>query len=242
MATRRLRFAILVGLFILLPAGLAYGNGISPVAAFFPGFFVMSPFLGVPATLVAALLERSFVSLSGVKRHALVYSIRANLISWFAGAVLLVFAGPIIFSTVSPLVLLYPVAIVALTIYLEGSYLNSVARRHGSRIQWGSIIAGNLLSSFALLFIGFTSVGWGEADPLLASRVAPYVSIALVGLSVVVLIYGLWPRRDKMGEALDDQREGEAELGEPGSVSADAHEHAHASVGMAPDLTADLKR
>jgi len=246
MGARRLCFAILLGLFILVPAGLAFGNMISPVAGFFPGFFVMSPLLGVPATLVAAFLERPFVSLSGVKRHALVYSIRANLISWFAGAVLLVFAGPIIFYADSPLILLYFVAIVALTIYIEGSYLSSVARRYGGGIRWGWIIAGNLLSSFALVFIGYTSVAWGEADPLLASRVAPYVNIALAALSVVVLIFGLWPRRGKPWEAPrkagDTEHAEEPGQAEPSSVFPHVYEHAHASVSMAPDLTADLKK
>jgi hypothetical protein len=214
-----------------------------------PGALVMSPLLGIPATLLAAFLERPFVSRAGVRRHALAYSIRANLLSWLAGFVF-VFAGSLFFPLVDdfPLVFLfYPLAAIFLSICIEGAYLSFKVQGE-RKIRWGWIINGNVLSSMAILLVGAITEIWGHANPLLARRVDSHemeLTLALAALTLVILIYGLWPRAAEPWEAprtASDTEHDQAGGAEPGSDSAAAHEHAHASVGMAPDLTADLKK
>ena len=254
MATRRLRFAILVGLFILVPAGLAYANGGAPVAVgLFPGLFIVSPLLGIPATVLAAFLERTFVSLGGVQRRALAHSIVANLLSWVAGIVALFFAGRALYlDGTGRLYAFYSIFIVALTICIEGSYYTWALRWHSAivhrTIRWGWIVLGNVFSALVLTLTGVAVFVWEFADRQPASRLRPYeteLTEALAALSALALMYGLWPRgAEPWGaprKAGGDEHAEQGELGGPCAVSAEAREHAHASVGTAPDLTAELK-
>jgi hypothetical protein len=244
MVARKVRFAVLLGLFILLPAGLAYGDFIGPIGAFVPGGVVMSPLLGIPATLLAAFLERPFVSLAGVKRRALAYSIRANLLSWLVGILFMIVCIPF-FRVVDdpPLAIpLYALAAISLSICIEGAYLSFKVQDRDGRIRWRWIIAGNVLSAFALLLVGAITEIWGHANPLLARRVESYeveLTFALAALSLAILVYGLWPRArepwNAPAAAGEDGYAEEAGAAEPGPLSPDAHEHAHASVGMAPE-------
>ena len=114
--------------------------------------------------------------------------------SWLIGAVFVLWAFGIALEL---LLLLYFFAAIPLSIWIEGAYLRIVANTQGSRLRYRWIIAGNILS--ALLLVGIAEVAgeWGQGNPLLAWRLLRYAEtlhVILGVLSLVILIYGLWPR------------------------------------------------
>ncbi len=175
----------------------AWANSISPALGLWPGVFIASPLFGLPATLLAAFLERPFISHAGVHHYALRYSIRANLISWLVGAACFQFLYGI---TIELLLLIYHFAAIFLSIWIEASYLWQVTRKLGSRLRRGPIIAANIFSAIVLVLLGVLAADLAHRDPMLAWRLRPYteqletVSGVLCG---VIVAYGLWPRRCK---------------------------------------------
>ncbi len=196
MVGRRVTRAVLVAGLVLSFARPALANGMSPIAGIWPGFVLFSPLLGIPATLLAAFLERPFVTLGGLPRHALVESIRANLLSWAVGAAIV-----FVVSAVDPsmvLLAVYFFGSVPLSIGIEGVYLRSVAARQGGAVAWGWIIAGNLVSGAVLIFAGLIAEDIGTSNRLLAWRLREYqgpLTLVLGLLSLAIVVCALWPRR-----------------------------------------------
>jgi hypothetical protein len=195
MVVRRLARAVLVAVVVLLSARTALANGMSPIAGFWPGFFLLSPLFGIPATLLAAFIERPLLTAAGVRRYALVQSIRANLLSWLVGAVIVF----VLFTTDSYAAMdIYILCSVPLSIWIEGTYLRRAATRRGDTADWGMIIVANIASGAALFMIGTIALNMGENDPLVGWRLKPYeIPLSLAGgaLSLAIVVYGLWPRR-----------------------------------------------
>lgn len=195
MVARRCLLAVSAGACVLFSASAALANAISPVAGFWPGYFVLSPLLGIPATLLAAFVERPFLTLAGMRRRVLVHSIRANLWSWFVGAVLVL----VMFALESALMFgFHFLAAIPLSIWIEGRYLRAVAARDRGSANWIAIIFGNLVSSLALILISAIAEDVGMNNPVLAWRLRPYqesLTVALGALSLAIVTYGLWPRR-----------------------------------------------
>ncbi len=194
MVARRLIPMVFVAVVVLWSARPAMANGMSPIAGFWPGMFLLSPLLGIPATLLAAFLERPFVTAAGVRRYALALSIRANLLSWAVGAVIVF----VLFAMDSYGVLgIYFFASVPLSIWIEGSYLRRAAAQRGDTADWGMIVLANIVSGTALMVIGAFAISLGENDPLLGWRLRPYqVPLMVIGgaMSLAIIVYGLWPR------------------------------------------------
>ena len=67
----------------------AFANTIAPTAYFWPGVLPLTLGLALPATVLAAVLERPFVSRAGVTEHTLWYSLQANCVSPVLGFVML---------------------------------------------------------------------------------------------------------------------------------------------------------
>ncbi len=111
------------------------------------------------ATLLAAFIERPFAKAAGFERRALVYSIRANILSWMIG-VLLVYI--IAFRAYWFFFAMYSLAI-PFSIFIEGGYLALVKRRSQSRLVWKPILIGNILSGFILMAILVTGLETGDA-------------------------------------------------------------------------------
>lgn len=101
------------------------------------------------ATLLAALVERPFLTMAGFSRLAVVYSIRANILSWAAGVAIVLSVGiriPEVF-----LLMLY--SAVPFSIAIEGAYLYSIQKHNGARFDLAPVVAGNIISGVLLLVI-----------------------------------------------------------------------------------------
>src|SRR6478609_2445085 len=93
-----------------VPAAIPLANTISPSLVVVPGFGLMGLHVAFTLSILAAFLERPFVSQAGVRRHALCRALQANFITTLVGIACL----PIAFvSLAAPVLLLawWPVAI-----------------------------------------------------------------------------------------------------------------------------------
>jgi hypothetical protein len=124
-----------------------------------PGIAIAGPAMGLPLSVLAAFIERPFVTLSGVRPHALWYALQANLVSLLVGYVGLFGAAVIVDASKlwgpnDALFMVWPFVAVALSAIVERSYL--AARTRPGRVTWGWIVLGNVLSAamcVGLLFL-----------------------------------------------------------------------------------------
>jgi hypothetical protein len=134
-------------------------NTITADMGLIPGLALVGPAMGLPLSVLAAFIERPFVMRSGVRRHALWYSLQANLVSLLVGYVGL-FGAVVVVNAFnlsgadSALFTIWPLIAVAISAIVERSYL--AARTRPVRVTWGWNILGNVLSAgtcVGLLFL-----------------------------------------------------------------------------------------
>lgn len=171
MVARLVAAASLAAIVVLTTANPAAANSIAPSVLLAPGVLPLAVALAIPASLLAAVLERPFVSRAGVERHALAYSLQANLVSLLLGYLLLPFSYSMMFSEVG--MLWIPVALLV-SIVSEGWYLQRIAMSRPARIRWGMLTAGNLISNFVLLLLPIGAQSLHRARPYLVWDMLPY--------------------------------------------------------------------
>ena len=165
------RYTVLLGVAGLLAFAVpAFANSIAPTAYFLPGLLPLTLGLSLPASVLAAVLERPFVSRAGVREHAIWYSFQANLISLVIGYLTLPVAVYAIY-TIGPL---WPLIAVTSSVVSEGWYYQRRAMKGLGSINWGSVILGNVFSSFVLLLLPHAALAIKEANPQLVWVVDPY--------------------------------------------------------------------
>lgn len=157
----------LAPLAILAKPRLAFANSIAPTAYFWPGVLPLTLGLAVPASILAAVLERPFVTAAGVREGALWHSLRANAISLLVGYLSLPLGVPALYI-VGPL---WSIVAVTLSILSEGWYLQG---RSDRPFRWQPLIWGNLFSSFVLLLLPYAAIEIKHAKPELVWQLDPY--------------------------------------------------------------------
>ena len=166
-----------------------------------PGFWLLSLESGAATLVLSALLERPFVSLAGVRHHALAHSIVATGVTalpmFFAGWALLI-AG---FSMLSDVLLvLWMPASVAVSSAIKYAWLNrrrSIWR--GSLRAW-PIVVGAIVSAVVVALLPVLQVPFGFGRASHASSVAdvrPWAALLSFGgaVSAVVIAAG-YTRKD----------------------------------------------
>jgi hypothetical protein len=154
--------ALLAVLFLLAFAAPVLANVLAPTAYFWPGMIPMTVGLALPASVLAAFVERPFVSRAGIRQYAIWYSLQANFVSLAIGYItmpigiwVLYMAGP-----------LWSVIAIALSVVSEGWYYRWRAL-HGVPLRWGYLICGNLLSSVVLVVLPYIAIEINQARPML---------------------------------------------------------------------------
>jgi hypothetical protein len=128
---------------VLSLARVAYADSISPYVWFWPGIVSITLIYAFPASLLAAFIERPFVTWAGIPQRALVLSLRANFLSMVVGIVLIPIGSWAIYA-IGPLwcIVAFAISCIVETVYLR-RFNRSLA------IRW--IIAGNAVSSAVLM-------------------------------------------------------------------------------------------
>lgn len=141
---------ILSALVLMACSVPVFANSIAPTAYFLPGLLPLTFGLALPATVLAAFLERPFVNRAGVRQYALWVSLQANLVSLVIGYVTL----PVGIDAIYKLGPAWPVVAICMSIVSEGYYYqwHGVG---GAVVRWRWVIMGNVFSSFVLMLIPF---------------------------------------------------------------------------------------
>ena len=167
----------LAPLLLLAAATPALANVIAPSAGFMPGLLPLALWLALPASVLAAFLERGFVTRAGVRRDALWFALQANLLSLAVGYLLLPVALVFLYS--APL--LWCAAAVSISVLAEGEYYRLRALREPQQLRWKWVILGNLCSSLVLLALPLTANAIKRRNPTLVWELEPYHDTLLWG-------------------------------------------------------------
>lgn len=138
--------AILALALTVMVCGEACANSIAPYAYFFPGIIWVSLIFAFPASLLAAFVERPFLTRAGILQRPLVLSLRANFISTIVGLLLVPIGMPAMYFA-GPLWCLLAVVI---SCEVEVRYLQRFSRQ---RFRRSMVVVGNIVSSFVLMII-----------------------------------------------------------------------------------------
>lgn len=165
--TCRLWLAGLMGIGIVLGfAQIAFANSISPYIWFWPGIVAITLIYAFPASLLAAFIERPFLTWAGFKQQALVLSLRANFLSTVVGILFIPFGMPLLYG-IGPLwcVIAFAISCVVEILYLRRFNRNLLKRR---------IIIGNAISSVLLMALPPIAVTLRANYYYLASSMEPH--------------------------------------------------------------------
>jgi hypothetical protein len=139
---------------------VAYADSISPYVWFWPGIVSITLIYAFPASLLAAFVERPFITWAGFKQRALVLSLRANFLSTVVGILFIPLGEPLLYA-LGPL---WCVIAFVISCLVEVVYL----RRFNRNLLKGHIVVGNTVSSGLLMILPPIAVVVRTKCPLLA--------------------------------------------------------------------------
>src|SRR3954454_12933729 len=153
---------------------LILANTITADMGMIPGLAFVGPAMGLPLSVLAALVERPFYSLAGVRRHAIWYSLQANLVSLGVGFVATLIAAFVTDSMRQHYALfeVWPFVAVCVSILVERWYLQS--RTRPEVVKWGWSALGNMLSAALCVGLLFLVVYLRLTFPALRRALIPY--------------------------------------------------------------------
>ncbi|NOX54517.1 MAG: hypothetical protein GXP27_08775 [Planctomycetes bacterium] len=174
---------------VLVASRVAYANTLSPYVWFWPGVVsIVLPYT-FPASLLAALIERPFLTAGRISEHALLVSLRANLLITLVGLLLIPIGWPALY-TLGPL---WCGIAFAVSCGVELFYI----RRFVGPFSWGMMIAANIVSSVTLMVLPPIALALKQYDPTWAWSLAPYERPLAVWSSIVsvgiFLVSFAWP-------------------------------------------------
>ena len=180
-AMKPLRWWTVVGAagLVLVAGRVARANTISPYVWFWPGIVSIALPYALPASLLAALIERPFLTAGGISERALLVSLRANFLSTLVGLLLIPIGWPALYA-LGPL---WCVIALGISCGVELSYI----RRFVAPFSWGRMIAANVVSSVVLMILPPIALTLKQHEPTWAWSVAPYERSLMVWSSVVSL-------------------------------------------------------
>ena len=162
----------------------AWANSISPYAFFLPGLSWLSPVYAFPISLLAAFLERPFLSRAGIRHRPLVLSLRANLVSTLAGFLVL----PVGLCVIAWLGTVWCVAAVLISCAVEIWFLQRFSGQP-FRPRW--IVWGNVVSSLVVIALPPVAAALRESYPQLHYLMQPYrESLYWFALVTSLLVFG----------------------------------------------------
>jgi hypothetical protein len=162
-------------------------NAIAADAGLIPGLAIFGPALGLPLSVLAAFIERPFVTRAGVGRNAIWFSLQANFVSLLFGYFATMVVVPFIMSPGGAVIALaWPFAAVGISVVTEHRYLAMRLRPAG--VARAPIAWGNMLSAVTCIAV---MVGAGlsrDAAPQLSVSLRQYETAMNIGVGVASLL------------------------------------------------------
>ncbi len=181
---------------------VAHANGISPYVYFWPGIISITLVYAFPASLLAAFIERPFLTAAGIKRRPLVLSLRANFVSTIVGILLIPIGYPALY-TIGPL---WCLAAFGVSCLVEVFYLRRFSRQS---FTWGWAVVGNTVSGAVLMILPPTAIAIRQNNYQLASSLEPHegwMALSSLGVSVALFLASFVIPVAAKNEAADDTR------------------------------------
>jgi len=171
---------------------IVLANTITADMGMIPGLGFLGPAMGLPLSVLAAVVERPFYTLAGVRRNTIWYSLQANLVSLGVGFVGTLVAAPM----GDAMYTVWPFLAVAVSIVVERNYLQR--RVSPNVVIWEWTILGNMLSAALCVAILYFIVYLRNAYPAWDHRMRPYAPtiqvITFFGCAAAFAYSFLWPK------------------------------------------------
>ena len=146
MTARRWSTAFAAFVVILWICRVAEANSLSPYVHFWPGIISITLVYAFPASLLAAFIERPFLTTGGIKRRPLVLTLRANFVSTIIGILLIPIGYPALYA-IGPL---WCIAAFCIFCAVE---IFCLSRFSQQPFSWGWAVGGNAISSVVLMIL-----------------------------------------------------------------------------------------
>ncbi len=200
----------------------ALANSLTPAAGFIPGLMPLGLWLALPASVLAAIIERPFVRRAGVTHLTLWHSLRANflslLIGWLTMPLAMIWFGMTMrtpdYAAEAAMVAAWSLAAVTLSIISESAYYRKWSVDASVPWNWGWVIGANALSNLILLLVPLLAGALPKFWPTLPRELLPYEN-GLINASVALslglfAISWITPKLSPQASRIcDDQREAE---------------------------------
>ncbi len=163
---------------------VAHANSISPYVYFWPGIISIAVMYAFPASLLAAFIERPFLTYAGIRRRPLVLSLRANFVSTIVGIVLIPIGYPALY-VLGPV---WCLAAFCISCFVEISYHRRFSHQS---FTWSWAIGGNAASSLTLMLLPVVAIAIAHNQYALASSLEPHQTwliLTSLGTSVIVFL------------------------------------------------------
>lgn len=169
----------------MLPVLLA--NSIAADAGLIPGLAIFGPAMGLPLSVLAAFIERPFVTRSGFERNAIWFSLQANFISLLIGYFATMIVIPLVMSPSVGLVgLVWPFLAVGISIATERLYL-TMRLRHGT-VPWAPMTYGNIVSALTCIAVMVSAAVLRDAAPHVSADLREHETAMNVGAAIASLL------------------------------------------------------
>jgi hypothetical protein len=181
---------------------IAAANVIAPAALFLPGVYSLLPVYALPASVLAAVVERRFLERAGLESRSLPAALQANLVTTLLGFLLMPIGYVLVYSCF-PLVTL---AAVAVSCWVELKFLTW---RTGQRLDRSWLIAGNLTSALVLFGVSLMATFVEERQKVWARQMNAidddlWAFVAIVATLISVFSF-CWPLKICNGEINDER-------------------------------------
>ena len=129
---------------------ILFANSIAADAGLIPGLAIFGPAMGLPLSVLAAFVERPFVTRAGFGKNAIWFSLQANFVSLLVGYVATMIVIPFIMSPGVIVGLVWPFLAVGISIASERLYLEFRSR---NRCPWAPVAWGNIISAVTCVVV-----------------------------------------------------------------------------------------
>ncbi len=139
--------------------------------------------MGLPLSVLAAFIERPFITRAGVERNAIWFSLQANFVSLLVGYFATMIVIPIIMSPGGGIIgLTWPFLAVGISIATERWYLAIRLRKGG--VPWGPLVGGNISSAVTCVAVLVLVANLRDSVPQLSEELGKHSTVMNLGVAI----------------------------------------------------------
>jgi hypothetical protein len=145
--------------------------------------------MGLPLSVLAAFIERPFVTRAGFERNAIWFSLQANFVSLLVGYLATMVVIPLVMSPVVAIGLIWPFVALGISVAIERQYLNM--RLRNGLVSWAPIATGNVISAVVCIAVMVFAASLRDDVPHLCANLRNYevpMNVSAAVGSLVLLV------------------------------------------------------